>query len=352
MATLAVSSSSTPASTTLPVFLKQRDISNSATQRPTVLEICVAAERVSGTGSIVGAQNIRGLWRIYPATKDARNTLLIQGICLRDVRVQVCDSNPFSLHDNMGVEKPSTKVWIDNIPISVADTEIEQSLVKLGCELRSGIKHERARDSDNKLTRFLTGRRFVFITVPSAPLGKTMIVSLFTASVFHKEQKIAQKKVFCSKCLSSGHHFTVCTNDIVCRTCKKSGHKRGDPVCELDSCYDRRSSSHTAQSADSGVSQGGGVFTVVDTLPTSVGVSSDNNSDSLRDHSARAALRTTTLRSATSDKRSRSESAKRRRSKDNDSPSGSSGEHQRQKRLDFWIQSEEEEARLNASGCG
>lgn len=217
-----------------PVFLKNKDIPDSSTKYPSVLEICLAAEKVSGRSSIVGAQEIRGLWRIYPETKEARTALLVKGVTVRNVVLQVSNTNPYILRDDADEEKPSTKVWIDEIPISVADSEIEHSLVKIGCELRSAIKSERARDADGKLTRFLTGRRFVFITVPAAPLDKTLKVSFFTAKLYHREQRQARKTVICSKCLGEGHHVSACENDIVCRTCKKTGHKRGDPVCDLN----------------------------------------------------------------------------------------------------------------------
>ena len=80
------------------------------------------------------------------------------------MNVQDRDTNPFVLRDDTEEEKPSTKVCVDDLPISVADSEIEFALNKLGVELRSEIKKERAHDTDNKLTRFLTGRRFVYIT--------------------------------------------------------------------------------------------------------------------------------------------------------------------------------------------
>eukprot|EP00745_Piridium_sociabile_P016465 TRINITY_DN24476_c0_g2_i3.p1 TRINITY_DN24476_c0_g2~~TRINITY_DN24476_c0_g2_i3.p1 ORF type:complete len:403 (-),score=71.25 TRINITY_DN24476_c0_g2_i3:645-1853(-) len=216
-----------------PVFIKQRDIPNSESSFPTVLELCLSAERSCGKGSIVGAQSIRGLWRLYPASQEARMQLLVKGIRVRDVCVRLCDTNPFILRDDSGQEKPSTKLWIDEIPISVADSEIEHSLSKLGCELRSEIKLERARDPDNKLTRFLTGRRFVFITVPKNPLDRTTKVSLFTAKLFHKEQKKNNNPPFCSICLQSGHHRSACTSEVVCRTCRLPGHKRGDPSCTM-----------------------------------------------------------------------------------------------------------------------
>ena len=218
----------------LPVFLRNKDIPNAQSRHPSVLEVCLSAERTSGQGTVLGAQEIHGLWRIYPLTGEARNLLRVQGMCLRDVHLTVCDTNPYILRDGSGFEKPSTKLWIDDIPISVADSEIELALKKLNCELRSDIKIERARDSDNKLTRFVTGRRFVFITVPVKPLEKTVAVNIFTARLFHKEQKQFQKTPVCSNCLETGHHRSQCEKEVVCRECKKPGHKRGDKECTMD----------------------------------------------------------------------------------------------------------------------
>lgn len=323
----------TAVSSALPVFIKNRDIPNSDVNRPNCLELCLAAERVAGRDSIVGAQDIKGLWRIYPATKEARSTLLIKGMVMRDVSVQLCETNPFSIRAD-GIEKPSTKVYIDGIPISVADSEIEHSLLKLGCELRSEVKHERARDRDGKLTRFLTGKRFVFITLPNTPLDKTMAVSFFTATVYHKEQKAVQKQVVCSKCLESGHHVSVCENEVVCRTCKKPGHKRGDPACDLGGDNNKSSSVESSTPVMHDKDQNNSASTAVEasqphppTSPTAVA----------NEHRSRAATRHDSLRSQSVDSRHRSGSAKRGRSKDNDSPKGPSDKHPKQKHLEGWL---------------
>ena len=217
-----------------PVFLKNRDIPISNASRPaTVLELCVAAERTTGQGGVVGSQVIGGLWRLYPANAEARSNLLVRGLRIRGVSLQVSGVNPFILRGDSGEEKPSTKVWVDGVPISVANSEIEHSLVQAGCELRSSVKMDRARDVDNKLTRFLTGRRFVFITVPKAPLDRMLQVSVFRASIFHKEQKFIHKQVTCSNCLEKGHHVSSCTKDTVCMACRQTGHKRGSPNCQI-----------------------------------------------------------------------------------------------------------------------
>ena len=117
-------------------------------------------------GTVLGAWDIRGLWRVYPAMAEARSQLLVRGLRIRKTLIQPSSTNPFIIRDDTGEEKPATKVWVNNVPVTVADSAIEEALVKVGCELRSPIKLERARDADNKLTRFLTGTGFLFLTVP------------------------------------------------------------------------------------------------------------------------------------------------------------------------------------------
>ena len=217
-----------------PLFVKARDFPVTDDRRlPTVLEICLAAEKTTGQGSIIGAQQIGGLWRIYPENRDARTQLLVQGLRIRGTIVQLSNLNPYIIRDDTGEEKPTTKIFIDNLPISVADSEVEHALKKLGCELRSTVKAERARNADGKLTRFLTGRRFLFITVPTVPLEKDIRIDIFRATVYHREQKQAKKTAVCSNCLELNHHVSQCEKEVVCRVCRSPGHKSGDPDCSL-----------------------------------------------------------------------------------------------------------------------
>ena len=89
-------------------------------------EICCAAEKVSGFQSIIGAQKIGGLWRIYSAHQEGRTKLLIQGILLRGVKINLRDSNPFAVinPDGSVKEVATTKVIIGNIPMSLPDEEV------------------------------------------------------------------------------------------------------------------------------------------------------------------------------------------------------------------------------------
>ena len=35
----------------------------------------------------------------------------------------------------------------------------------------------------------------------------------------------------CRNCFQAGHKLWVCTNPMVCRACRKPGHKQGDAAC-------------------------------------------------------------------------------------------------------------------------
>ena len=196
------------------------------------------AEKVSGTETILGAQEIRGLWRVYPLTRTARNKLLIENLTLRQKTVLVYDKNPFIVRGGNGEEVPVTKVWISDIPISVDEKDIETALDRIRCVLRSSLINEKIRNKDGKLTRFLTGRRFVFVNIPERPLERTVKIGGFTARLYHKEQPRADpQQTTCSRCLERGHRVSACPNSIRCRECRQEGHKRGDPVCDAISMW-------------------------------------------------------------------------------------------------------------------
>ena len=219
-------------------FLLRRDLPLNDSFKYDTLEICLAAEKVSGTETIRGALEIRGLWRVYPLTRTARNKLLIDNLTLRQKTVQVYDKNPFIVRDGSGEEVPVTKVWISDIPISVDGKDIETALVRLWCVLRFPLINEKIRNKDGKLTRFLTGRRFVFVNIPERPLERTVKIGGFTARLYHKEQPRAEpQQTTCSRCLERGHRVSACPNNIRCRECRQEGHKRGDPVCDAVSVW-------------------------------------------------------------------------------------------------------------------
>ena len=85
------------------------------------------------------------------------------------------------------------------------------------------------------LTRWLAGRRFLYIEVPPHPLPPRLQIGPCKATLYHFEQKAArqQQSATCSRCLAQGHTASICESDIVCRECRKPGHERGDPACPL-----------------------------------------------------------------------------------------------------------------------
>ena len=111
--------------------------------------------------------------------------------------------------------------------------ESERKLVQIGCDLHSKLLMERDRDEKGGLTRWLTGRRFVYVKIPDRPLPEKINIGPATATLYHREQKLSPNNAVCSRCLTTGHRASACANEVVCRTCKKSGHKSGHPSCSL-----------------------------------------------------------------------------------------------------------------------
>ena len=160
---------------------------------------------------------------------------------VRGVALSVLERNPFITNPSAGDpagdredgQPPSTKLIIGNIPLSFADSELIQAVKAMGVTSLSKLVAERDRDSDGKLTHWKTGRRFIFIAVPPTPLPRSTTIGPFRASLYHKEQKTAdrQREAECRKCLAKGHRAADCTAPIKCRQCLKDGHKAGDPLC-------------------------------------------------------------------------------------------------------------------------
>ena len=118
---------------TPPVFVPCRNLpDNGDTDNPyTVREICAAAEKTSGYNTIIGAQRIGGLWRIYPRTMDSRVTLLLKAIELRHHTMNLFDKNPFIVRTPQGErEAPTTKLIIGNLPISYSNEDTQRKREK------------------------------------------------------------------------------------------------------------------------------------------------------------------------------------------------------------------------------
>ena len=171
--------------------------------------------------------------------------LLSEGFIIRGVAVTVAKTNPFMIFpppaddetgDRVVVPDP-TKLFVSNIPISYSDNEILQTLIKdFGVIVVSKLIAEKDRDARGGLTHWKTGRRFVYIAVPEQPLPKQIQIGQFNATLYHKEQRTAQRQANaeCRRCLEKGHVIRDCTElSWRCRQCMKFGHRAGDPECQM-----------------------------------------------------------------------------------------------------------------------
>ena len=216
-----------------PVYFKNSDVPVENNRWLTVYEICKACEYVVNPDNkncfTEAAQKIGDLWRVYLNDGTARVNLLMQGITLRGMHVELKDRNPFVIAGYEDVQ--TTRLFIRNIPLSFDNSEIEKALRGIGVEMANGLKYSRARDPNGKLTNFKTGDRFVDIIVPEEPLPKRLDIGIFTASLYHREQKQNMMDKECGNCMLKGHLRRECPNETVCYVCRQVGHKRGDPEC-------------------------------------------------------------------------------------------------------------------------
>ena len=212
------------------VYVIGRDIPSADYDfRYTPLDICEAVENLTGKDTVEGCINSKGLLRLQPKTRTARNLILTTGLKLYGTSITVYDKNPFMRREGATQETPSTRLVIGDIPFTLANSEIESALKRVGCELLSSVMDEKVKYRDGRLSKFKTGRRFLFIAVPSKPLEKNLTIGGNVASVYHREQNVKPRP--CQKCLQDGHATYACENEVVCLTCRLPGHRKGDPRC-------------------------------------------------------------------------------------------------------------------------
>lgn len=214
-----------------PVFFLNNEVYEEAGKWLDTLEVCLAVcEVVSDENCVEGAQRIGGLWRVYITNLEARIQLLSTGINIRGCQITLKDKNPFI--NVLGREDvDTTRVYVRNIPLSYDNGEIEKALKSKSVQLLGPIKYVRARTKEGKLTNFKTGDRFVDIITPKEPLPKKIGMGIFTASVYHKEQKQSRADIECGNCKQSGHIRRDCPNQPVCYDCSQPGHRRGSENC-------------------------------------------------------------------------------------------------------------------------
>lgn len=212
-----------------PVFIRHRDIPNADNNMPKGEEIYVSLSKLMDVKLIVGVQKVRGLWRIYIDSKEARVALISEGMMLRGVKTNVYDKNPY-INEN----EDFTRLTIKDIPLSVNDELIVSELEGWKCKVRGKVIRQRLR-VNGQLTSCLNGDRAVYIDPPRQSLPRHVSVASFKARIFHDGQVIEASVATCSRCLATGHHASTCVKPFVCNRCRQPGHRAfqcTDRACE------------------------------------------------------------------------------------------------------------------------
>ncbi len=198
----------------LPVFFKHKDYSDQMriighNTDLTPYTVCRAVEKSLGPQSVLGAQNIRGMWRIYLKQPSLKVELLVKGeLKLREAKVTLYEQNPYVTKMKLPTT-PREKVTIKDLPLSVSNEEIVKFLTSKSIVAVTPVKDAKERDQDGKLTDYKNGDRFVYCVGPIEPcLPRSIRISDFQCRVFHDSQY-------------SGN----------CKACDKPGHKAGDLTC-------------------------------------------------------------------------------------------------------------------------
>ena len=218
-----------------PLFAKHKDLGLTDEEQISVFHFCkeLCASDVVKRDDIEGAQRVRGLWRIYLNNNGAKAKLLAQDFVFRGKTVILYEQNPFLLRDeNNDPDRRHVKVTIQNLPLSVSNSEIEAMIKRCGGKIEKALDYEYERDDDNHLTTLKNGNRHVLVNedIKNNPLPRNTFVGNWRCRVFHYGQKKPERR--CFNCLQEGHLRHQCKNDRACRACKVIGHREGTEDCE------------------------------------------------------------------------------------------------------------------------
>ena len=103
---------------------------------------------------------------------------------------------------NQNSEKPASGLWVRNVPLSVDDNVMETALNKLGCEMRSTVRKELARNTDVKLSSWPAVR---LSYRPHNATPKICTVGILSAELYHreiKEKRDESRKKYAVCCLT------------------------------------------------------------------------------------------------------------------------------------------------------
>ena len=153
---------------------------------------------ITAPGEVKMAQQLKGLWKIYVRTEDARRSLLKSGVRYNNTNVPLFDYDPFSRRST-----PSEKIVIRDLPMEVDDDAILQYFSEHHphVHVRSKIMAANILDPNNKPTAFLNGDRYLYAESGFDPvLPKEDMIADTQCRIWHPSQELK-----CKRCFDHGH---------------------------------------------------------------------------------------------------------------------------------------------------
>ncbi len=146
----------------LPIFVKDFDIKNANGYSLSDYQISLHISKTIGNGRIKGLQKIRGLWRIYLKSNEAKTELVSKGISIDNKKLPLYTDNPYAAN----TKDPSDeriKVTVRDYRMSASTEPILKFCRDHGIEPTSPIKNGHIRTSGGFLTEMENGEKFFYV---------------------------------------------------------------------------------------------------------------------------------------------------------------------------------------------
>ena len=121
-------------------------------------ELCEAVADAIGEQSVVGAQRIKNLWRIYLKNEEAKLRLIAEGLEVGDSTITLSAQNPYS----RPLQGDSVKITVRDLPLTHTNKDVQNLLQGLGARLTSEVKICQIRKADGKFSGYINADRYAF----------------------------------------------------------------------------------------------------------------------------------------------------------------------------------------------
>ena len=178
------------------VYLKHSALSANRNDRNVAYKLCCAANQLA-PGEILGVQQIRGLWKIYVRSQEAVTGMISHYLVFDSRRIELFKDDPF-----LTGSIPSESIIFRDLPLTFDNKHIISHLKANYPEiyLRSNIITGKVRNSNNELTDYLNGDRYIYARQGFAALPKELTIGGQRCRVWHTSQSNK-----CKRCRMDGH---------------------------------------------------------------------------------------------------------------------------------------------------